>query len=367
MKNYAEILNKINVSNVEYIKLGELIDYEQPTKYIVSSTEYDDSYTTPVLTAGQSFILGYTNEVNNHFIANTDNPVIIFDDFTGAYKWVDFEFKVKSSAMKMLRPKSNCVSLRYIFYCMEKLAFRSTEHKRLWIGTYSEFLIPVPSIQVQNDIVDLLDNFLEYSSELEHELELRKKQFSEVAFRLLIDENQGEKKKILDICSVTKGASAIQKTIPGQYPMVVTTSERKSSNNFQFDTKAVCIPLVSSRGHGVASLNHVYYQEGKFALGNILCAVVPKDEDKVLAQYLYYYFECTKDKTLVPLMKGGANVAMKVKDVESVKVIIPDISDQNRIIEKLKAFEEYCSVILPREIELRKKQYNYYRDIILSF
>ena len=140
------------------------------------------------------------------------------------------------------------------------------------------------------------------------------------------EEFEAEKKKILDICSVTKGASAIQKTIPGQYPMVVTTSERKSSNNFQFDTKAVCIPLVSSRGHGVASLNHVYYQEGKFALGNILCAVVPKDEDKVLAQYLYYYFECTKDKTLVPLMKGGANVAMKVKDVESVKVIIPDIT-----------------------------------------
>ena len=67
---------------VEWRKLGTLLDYEQPSKYIVESTEYDDRYATPVLTAGQTFILGFTNEVENIYKADKNNPVIIFDDFT---------------------------------------------------------------------------------------------------------------------------------------------------------------------------------------------------------------------------------------------------------------------------------------------
>ena len=81
-------------------KLEELLDYEQPTKYIVNSTQYNDSFKIPVLTAGQSFILGYTNEEHGIRIADKNNPVIIFDDFTTSSHLVDFSFKIKSSAMK---------------------------------------------------------------------------------------------------------------------------------------------------------------------------------------------------------------------------------------------------------------------------
>jgi type I restriction enzyme S subunit len=84
----------------EMVRLGDVLEYEQPTKYIVESTDYNDAFDTPVLTAGQSFILGYTNEKDNIY---TDLPVIIFDDFTTATKYVDFSFKVKSSAMKILK------------------------------------------------------------------------------------------------------------------------------------------------------------------------------------------------------------------------------------------------------------------------
>jgi type I restriction enzyme S subunit len=90
---------------VEFKALGEVLNYEQPTKYLVESTSYDDSFETPVLTAGQSFILGYTNETEGIYQASKETPVIIFDDFTTSFHWVDFDFKVKSSAMKMLRPK----------------------------------------------------------------------------------------------------------------------------------------------------------------------------------------------------------------------------------------------------------------------
>ena len=82
------------------VQLGDLLDYEQPTRYIVSSTDYDDTYDTPVLTAGQTFILGYTNETKGIYKASKSNPVIIFDDFVTSFYLVDFDFKVKSSALK---------------------------------------------------------------------------------------------------------------------------------------------------------------------------------------------------------------------------------------------------------------------------
>lgn len=96
------------------IKLEDVLDYEQPTKYIVESENYDESYKTPVLTAGKSFILGYTNETKGIY---TDNlPVIIFDDFTTATKYVDFPFKVKSSAMKILKEKKELANIKYLYY-----------------------------------------------------------------------------------------------------------------------------------------------------------------------------------------------------------------------------------------------------------
>lgn len=86
------------------------MNYEQPTKYIVSNTDYSDEYQTPVLTAGQTFVLGYTNETEDIYEASKEKPVII-DDFTGAIKWVDFPFKVKSSAMKMLTANTQKTTL----------------------------------------------------------------------------------------------------------------------------------------------------------------------------------------------------------------------------------------------------------------
>jgi type I restriction-modification system DNA methylase subunit len=89
-------------ADYEMVELGKILDYEQPTNYIVEKTDYKDEYRTPVLTAGKTFILGYTNETRGIF--ESPLPVIIFDDFTTATKLVDFPFKVKSSAMKILKP-----------------------------------------------------------------------------------------------------------------------------------------------------------------------------------------------------------------------------------------------------------------------
>ncbi|MCL1876380.1 MAG: restriction endonuclease subunit S [Synergistaceae bacterium] len=138
----------------EMVRLGDVIVYEQPTKYIVQNTDYSEAYCTPVLTAGQSFILGYTNEEYNIFKDNL--PVIIFDDFTTAIKYVDFPFKVKSSAMKILKARKDA-SIRYLFYCMSRVRIDTELHKRYWISMYSNIQIPLPPLPIQQKIADVLD------------------------------------------------------------------------------------------------------------------------------------------------------------------------------------------------------------------
>ena len=96
MKTLNELIEQLCPDGVVYRKLDELLDYEQPTPYIVESTEYSPDYPTPVLTAGQSFILGYTDETSGIYEASKERPTIIFDDFTTSVHWVDFNFKVKS-------------------------------------------------------------------------------------------------------------------------------------------------------------------------------------------------------------------------------------------------------------------------------
>jgi type I restriction enzyme S subunit len=130
--------------------LEDIIDYEQPQPYIVESTAYSDDCDTPVLTAGKSFIIGYTNETRG--IVN-DLPVIIFDDFTTDSKYVDFPFKVKSSAMKILRVKSG-VNPRFITMLMSITRLTSDTHKRYWISEYSKITMMLPPIEEQRRIVD---------------------------------------------------------------------------------------------------------------------------------------------------------------------------------------------------------------------
>ena len=126
----------------ELKKLGEFLKYEQPTMYLVTNTEYSENGEIPVLTAGKTFILGYTHEEHGIF---DSLPVIIFDDFTTATKFVDFRFKAKSSAMKMLLPRTKDVSLHYIFSLMQMIDFPLGDHKRHWIGEYQYLDIAVPS------------------------------------------------------------------------------------------------------------------------------------------------------------------------------------------------------------------------------
>ncbi len=167
----------IKDTEIKYVtyELGELLSYEQPTPYIVESTDYNDTYKTPVLTAGKSFILGYTNEENNIY---NELPVIIFDDFTTASRYVNFPFKVKSSAMKILTPNTELVIPKYIFYRMQIIEFDHSTHKRYWIQQYSKIKISIPPITEQQRIVNRIE---ELFSQLDSAVETLQKTKQQLA------------------------------------------------------------------------------------------------------------------------------------------------------------------------------------------
>ena len=138
-------------------RLEDIVEYEQPQAYIVNSTDYDDRYLTPVLTAGKSFVIGYTNETEGIY---QNTPCIIFDDFTTDSKLVDFPFKVKSSAMKILKVADD-IEIEYVAMFMNITRLIGDTHKRYWISEYSKLCIPIPPKEEQKRIINVVKAMFE--------------------------------------------------------------------------------------------------------------------------------------------------------------------------------------------------------------
>lgn len=176
-----------------------ILEYEQPTKYIVENTKYDDTYETPVLTAGKGFILGYTSEKIGIF-PKSKLPVIIFDDFTTSSKLVNFPFKVKSSAMKILHPKKGN-DIKFAFYLMQIIQHKSGTHKRYWISEYAKRIIKLPSLPEQEKIVSIIEsafakvNIMEKNIDeaLEYAKELKQSILKQAFSGTLVQQNPNDK------------------------------------------------------------------------------------------------------------------------------------------------------------------------------
>lgn len=203
----------------------DLLDYIQPTEFIVQSTEYDDKYKTPVLTAGKSFIKGYTNETNGIFDAL---PVIIFDDFTTATQFVNFPFKVKSSAMKILKPTCNFVNIKLAFYFMQTVNIKSETHKRYWISEYSKLPIPLPPLKEQQRIFDKIEEFIteldkgiEYLETAQKQLKVYRQAVFKNAFEgKLTNEKSIRWGKLKEVCESVEYGSATKSKKQGKIPVL---------------------------------------------------------------------------------------------------------------------------------------------------
>ena len=370
MSRLHDLIQQLCPNGVPYKTLGEVVDYEQPGKYLVRSTNYDDRFQTPVLTAGQTFVLGYTDEQDGIYPASKDNPVIIFDDFTGAFKWVDFPFKAKSSAMKMLHADERIILLRYVYFWMAQRNFTSNEHKRLWIGHYSSFRIPVPPRAVQEEIARILDRFTALEAELEAELEARRKQYEYYRDQLLTFGDEVEWKPLGEICKdilaggdlplkYQKGQTVPSKEFP--YPIYSNGSGNNAlygfSDSYRIKEKAVTI---SARG----TIGYHAVREANFTPIVRLVVLIPIPQ-LISVDYLNYILDMTDIGH-----SGGSIPQLTVPCVKKIRIPVPPLAEQERIVAILDKFDALVNDIssgLPAELEMRRKQYEYYRDKLLTF
>ena len=366
MSKLDDLINKHCPNGVEYKKIELFTNYEQPGKYIVDDTDYSDDFETPVLTAGQTFILGYTNEKNGIFKASKESPVIIFDDFTGAFKWVDFPFKVKSSAMKIITTTNN-VQLRFLFHFMGNLNFTSNEHKRLWIATYSQFEIPVPPLEVQNEIVRILDTFTSLTAELTAELTARRKQYEYYRDSLLTRETKVELKTLNQIsenCDNQRKPVTSGNRVKGEYPYYGASGIVDYVDDYIFDGDYL---LVSEDGANLLARSTpiAFSISGKNWVNNH--AHILKFKESATRKFVEYYLNSIN---LEKYISGGAQPKLNQQNLNKIPIPLPALDVQQRIVNVLDNFDSICTDLkigLPAEIEARKKQYEYYRDLLLTF
>lgn len=373
MSRINDLIKELCPNGVEYVKLEELVDYIQPAKYIVKNTNYDIKYDVPVLTAGQTFILGYTNERDGIYYASADNPVIIFDDFTTSNHWVDFNFKVKSSAMKILISKTDNL-FKYIYYCISNIDYVPKEHSRQWIQVYSQFQIPLPPLKVQEEIVRILDKFGKLEAELEAELEARKIQYEFWRGNLLFNPNYPVY-KMEDICIINQGLQIPinqRKKEPGEnrYFYITVQFLKNEGENYYIENPSESVickkdDILVTRTGSTGKI--VYGVEGCFH--NNFFKVTPIIN--LNKKYLYHVLNSTQMfNEMLRAASGGTVPDLPHKKFYKLEIGLPSIEEQKKIVTILDKFENLISDIsigLPAEIELRRKQYEYYRNKLLSF
>lgn len=390
MKNLETLIQELCPNGVEFVKLGDVLDYEQPTKYIVKCKDYQNEG-MPVLTAGQTFILGYTDETNGIFEASKENPVIIFDDFTTSFHWVDFNFKVKSSAMKMLRVLSEReVSFRFVYYAMKCIKYQTLEHSRQWISKYSQIEIPLPPIEVQTEIVRILDKFTsleaELEAELKAELDCRKRQYEYYRDKLLSFENVGgqevEWKKMSEVCLKTSKIN--WKLVEGEYKYIDLSSVDRDNHKIS-DCTIINKENAPSRAQQVVKTGDILFGTTRPTLMRFcyipkeydgeVCStgycVIRVNNEMINSHFAYHFLFTQKFQDYVEgHQKGASYPAISNKDVMSFELPIPSLQEQERIATILDRFESLTTSLqsgLPAEIAARRQQYEHYRDKLLTF
>ena len=346
-------------------ELGELLYYEQPTPYIVESTDYNDAYETPVLTAEKSFILGYTDEKEGIY---DQPPVIIFDDFTTASQYVNFKFKVKSSAMKILTPVTELVLPKYIYYRIQIIQFDHSTHKRYWIQQYSKIRVSIPPIPEQECIVARIE---ELFSQLDAGVETLKKTKAQLAVyrqAVLKEAFEGDypRKQLKEFSKAISGFAfkSSRYSPDGNYVVVKIGNVKERHFDFSRDlTKTLeaddsilekyllrrgdcLITLTGSRGKRDYGFVAMVGNQNNYLL-NQRVAALRFDQSVALPEFFQYYLASPSYRDMFFGYETG-NVGqgnVGIKALLDPYVILPDIDTQKRIIEDVEDRLSVCDSI----------------------
>lgn len=347
------------------IRLENVLEYEQPTKYIVKSENYSDDFALPVLTAGKSFVLGFTDETDGICKAS-ESPVIIFDDFTADCKYVDFDFKVKSSAMKILHKANTEDNLKYYFYAMQAIDYTPFSHKRVWISEYSKFKIKNRSIAEQNNIVKELDTVATAIDNAKQRLnalnELVKSRFIEM-FGTLDLSIQGESwlplSEISTIYTGTTPSTKEKENWDGKIPWI-TPAELSEDSFFVFDSeRKITEKGLKSKSLSLMPKNTVLLSTrapiGKVAIAGIemCCNQGFKNfhcNNTILNPIYLYTLLKNNNEYLNSLGTGTTFKEISKTNVSKIKVPVANISLQNEFAEYVKLIDK-SKFIVQKQID----------------
>jgi type I restriction enzyme, S subunit len=334
-------------------KLDSILKYYQPTTFIVEKDDYDDNYKTPVLTAGKSFILGYTKEETGIF---SELPAIIFDDFTASFHYVDFPFKVKSSAMKILVPRNENIDLRYVYYRMQGLRVDTELHKRYWISIYSQFPIPLPPLETQKRIAQILDD----AQALKSKTELLLKEYDALAQSIFLDmfgdpvtNPKGWDKIPLNILGKVTTGNTPSRNIPeyfGDYIEWIKTDNINTPNttltkaNEYLSEKGLQVGRVVEKGSILVTciagsrrvIGNVAIADRKVSFNQQINAFSSKNG---ITMFWYYQFIIAKEYVQNFSTNGMKGIITKGK-FEQIQFVNPPINLQNQFAEKIALIEQ---------------------------
>ncbi len=346
------IVNTSFNSEFEKVKLEDVLDYEQPTNYIVESEEYNNSFKTPVLTAGKTFILGYTNEVNGVF--NNPLPVIIFDDFTTATQYVDFPFKVKSSAMKILKAKEEKASITFLFYLMQHIKFDSSDHKRYWISQYSQIQIPLPPLSVQKEIEAEIKSYQKiidgakmvvenYKPRIEIDPEWEIVDFENAPFEI-IDGDRGSNYPNGDdfssegYCLFLNTKNVRDNGFLFDELMFISKTKDELLRKGKLQREDVLLTTRGTIGNTAYYDNSIPYENIRINSGMLIF----RPNNKILlSEYLYYFFQTENCQAQFRnIISGAAQPQLPIRDLKSAKIPVPTIEIQRRVVELIKKEQE---------------------------
>lgn len=338
-------------------ELGELLPFEQPTAYIVKSTDYSDAYATPVLTAGKSFILGKTNETDGIF---DQLPVIIFDDFTTATQFVNFRFKVKSSAMKILQINTDLVIPKYIFYRLQIIQFDHSTHKRYWIQSYSKIKVLIPPLDEQSRIVTRIDELFSELDKAVDTLKTTKEQLEVYRQAVLVDAfrvatNSTHLKigyvcaKIVDCPHSTpkweKNGKLCLRTTNFKRGYLDLQSPNYVSEETFNDRNRRIIPqpgdVLYSREGSVLGIACTIPSNVYPCLGQRM--ILLRSGEKLNNRYLMHYLNSPMVTNHVIATKGGTGSPhINVGDIKEFQIPIPSLEEQSNIVRQIEEQLSSC-------------------------